>query len=68
MLRVRSLPWWKFYFRGKKCPKMDLKINWSVKTPGYGLTLCYIYDQLLVPWKRDLLIFILSVAHMLRSL
>ena len=37
---------------------MYLKISWSVKTPGYGLTLCYIYDQLLVPWKRDLLIFI----------
>ena len=55
-------------FPREKCPKMDLKINWSVKTPGYGLTLCYIYDQLLVPWKRDLLIFILSVAHMLRSL
>ena len=42
--------WWRFYFRGpERCPKMCLKINWSVKTPwqlgllweflapGYGL-------------------------------
>ena len=31
----RALTWWRFYFHGKKCPKMCLKINWSVKTPWH---------------------------------
>ena len=32
ILRMRSQTWWRFYFRGKnlKCPKICLKINWSV--------------------------------------
>ena len=32
---MRSYTWWRFYFRGKKCPKMCLKINWSVNTPWH---------------------------------
>ena len=31
---MRSETWWRFHFRGKKYPKMCLKINWSVKTPS----------------------------------
>ena len=31
--------WWRFYFRGEKCPKMFLKINWSVKTPWHRLSI-----------------------------
>ena len=30
---MRSKTWWRFYFHRKKCHKMCLKINWSVKTP-----------------------------------
>ena len=33
ILRMCPSTWWRFYFRGKKCHKMCLKINWSVKTP-----------------------------------
>ena len=42
ILRIRSSTWWRFYFRGKKCPRMCLKINLSVKTlwhrPSMGVT------------------------------
>ena len=30
--------WWGFYFRGKMCPKMCLKINWSVKRSKNAVT------------------------------
>ena len=33
ILRMRAYTWQRFHFRGKKCPKMCLKINRSVKTP-----------------------------------
>ena len=33
ILRTRSYTWRRFHFRVKKCPKMCLKINRSVKTP-----------------------------------
>ena len=32
---MRPWTWWRFYFRGKKCPEMCLKINRSVKTPWH---------------------------------
>ena len=35
ILRMRSLTWWRFYFRGKKYPKICLKIYWSIKTPWH---------------------------------
>ena len=50
ILRMRSWTWRRFHFRGKKCPKMCLKINpsvkprdigivWELLTPGFGLLL-----------------------------
>ena len=35
---MRSKIWWRFYFRGKMCPKICLKINWSVKRSKNAVT------------------------------
>ena len=35
---MRSKIWWRFYFRGKMCPKMCLKINWSAKRSKNAVT------------------------------
>ena len=60
ILRTRSYTWRRFHFRVKRCPKMCLKINRSVKTPlhrpsmelfapGYKLlTICKICKYLSV--------------------
>ena len=35
ILRMPSQTRWGFYFRGKRCLEMCLKINWSIKTPWH---------------------------------
>ena len=54
ILRMGLQIWWRFYFRRKKCPKMCLKINWSVKTPWHRPSMRVALSGLWVPDKNML--------------